>query len=300
TEHVLVLVLHHIAADGFSMGPLTRDVVTAYAARAAGVVPGWEPLAVQYADYAVWQREVLGSEDDAESVIARQVDYWRGQLAGLPEQLDLPADRARPVVASHRGASVRFSLDEGLAGRVEALAKAQGATAFMVVHAALSVVLARLSGTSDIAVGTPVAGRGEAALDDLVGMFVGTLVLRAQVESGESFVDLLSRVRGTDLAAFEHADVPFERLVEVLDPARSQGRHPLFQVMLTFQNLTQPGQASVELDGLTVAAVDFDAQVAKFDLQVTVVPAATDGWSVDLTYATDLFDEATIVSFGQR
>ncbi|RVW00065.1 condensation domain-containing protein, partial [Rhodococcus spongiicola] len=124
--------------------------------------------------------------------------------------------------------------------------------------------------------------------------------LRAQVESGESFTDLLARVRATDLAAFEHADVPFERLVEVLDPARSQGRHPLFQVMLTFQNLGQPGQQGpVEVDGLTVAAVDFDAQVAKFDLQVTVVPGA-DRWAVDLTYATDLFDEATIVSLGER
>ncbi|RVW00085.1 non-ribosomal peptide synthetase, partial [Rhodococcus spongiicola] len=237
------------------------------------------------------------------SVIARQVEYWKQALAGLPEQLDLPADRARPVVASHAGASFGFTLEEGLTGRVEALAKAQGATAFMVVHAALSVVLARLSGTADIAVGTPVAGRGEAALDDLVGMFVGTLVLRAQVESGESFTDLLARVRATDLAAFEHADVPFERLVEVLDPVRSQGRHPLFQVALAFQNLGQSWQGaqqgSVELAGLTVAAVDFDAQVAKFDLQVTVVPGA-DRWAVDLTYATDLFDEATIVSLGER
>ncbi|WP_107982793.1 non-ribosomal peptide synthetase [Rhodococcus sp. OK519] len=297
-EYVLVIVVHHIASDGFSMGPLTRDVMLAYTARAMGEAPTWAPLAVQYADYALWQRDVLGSEDDAESVISRQVSYWTERLAGLPAQLDLPADRPRPLVASNRGASHRFSIHPDLFGAIESLARSQGATPFMVVHAALSVLLARLSGTSDIAIGTPVAGRGEAALDDLVGMFVGTLVLRTEVDGGRSFSDLLTQVRSSDLAAFEHADLPFERLVEILDPERSQARHPLFQVMLAFQNLDR---ASLELPGLTVSAVEFDAAIAKFDLQVTVEPVASeDGLSVELTYATDLFDESSIVIFGER
>ncbi len=295
-QHVLVLVVHHIAADGFSMGPLTRDIIGAYAVRSTGDVPSWAPLDVQYADYALWQREVLGGEDDPESLISAQVSYWTERLADLPEQLDLPSDRPRPVIASNRGASYRFSIDTELHAAIESVARAHGATPFMVVHAALSVLLARLSGTSDIVIGTPVAGRGEAALDHLIGMFVGTLVLRAEVDGGQSFAALLGQVRGTDLAAFEYADLPFERLVEVLDPERSQGRHPLFQVMLAFQNLDR---ASLELPGLSVSAVEFDAAVAKFDLQVTVEPSAN-GYAVDLTYATDLFDESSMQAFGDR
>ncbi len=164
----------------------------------------------------------------------------------------------------------------------------------MVVHAALSVLLARLSGTSDIAIGTPVAGRGEAVLDDVIGMFVNTLVLRADVQPGASFEELLGQVRSSDLAAFGHADVPFERLVEILDPARSQARHPLFQVMLTFQNL---GNAEFTLGDLAVSEVEFDSAAAKFDLQVTVLESgAESGYAVALTYATDLFDASTCAS----
>ncbi|WP_430333761.1 amino acid adenylation domain-containing protein [Rhodococcus sp. ACT016] len=299
TEHVLVVVVHHISADGFSMGPLTRDIVTAYAARSAGAAPTWTPLAVQYADYALWQRGVLGSEDDPSSLITRQVDYWRGALADLPDRIDLPADRPRPAVATNAGASYRFSIDAELSARLDAVARERGATTFMVVHAALSVLLARLSGTSDIAIGTPVAGRGEAALDDLIGMFVNTLVLRADVGSGDSFADLLARIRSTDLEAFAHADVPFERLVEVLGPTRSQARHPLFQVVLSFQNMDR---TELTLGDLTVSGVDFDAAVAKFDLAVTLAEAeaGASGLDVDLTYATDLFDEATMRSFADR
>ncbi|WP_460972598.1 amino acid adenylation domain-containing protein, partial [Prescottella soli] len=301
TEHVLVVVVHHISADGFSMGPLTRDIVTAYAARSAGAAPAWAPLAVQYADYALWQREVLGSEDDPESLIARQVDYWRGALADLPDRLDLPADRPRPVVATNAGASYRFSIDADLSSRLDVVAREHGATTFMVVHAALSVLLARLSGTSDIAIGTPVAGRGEAATGDLIGMFVNTLVLRAEVSGERSFADLLTAVRASDLEAFTHADVPFERLVEVLSPARSQARHPLFQVVLSYQNMDR---TELVLGDLTVAGVDFDAAVAKFDLAVTLAESesesGTGGLDVDLTYATDLFDESTMRTFADR
>src|SRR5690606_34366202 len=197
-EHVLVCVVHHIAADGFSMAPLTRDLMSAYSVRAEGGEPDQPPLPVQYADFALWQREVLGREDDPESLLAQQVSFWREQLAGLPEQLDLPSDRPRPPVMSNRSAGYSFALDAELHRALSDLAKQHNSTLFFVVHAAMAVLLARLSGTSDIAVGTPVAGRGEEALDDLVGMFVNTLVLRSRVNPDESFAELLADVRETD------------------------------------------------------------------------------------------------------
>ncbi len=299
---MLALVVHHISGDGVSMGPLTRDVMVAYEARSRGEVPGWAPLEVQYADYALWQRETLGSEDDPSSLISRQVGFWESALAGLPDQLDLPADRPRPVVASNRGASHSFVVGADVHAGLNDVARESNSSLFMVVHAALAVLLSRLSGTSDIAIGTPVAGRGEQVLDDLIGMFVNTLVLRTEVDSSESFVDLLAGVREADLQAFAHADVPFERLVEVLNPARSQARSPLFQVMLAFQNMEQ---SALQLGDLRVAGVDATAVAAKFDLQLTVVEqfeesGAPAGMAASLTYATDLFDESTVVSFADR
>ncbi|WP_147143520.1 non-ribosomal peptide synthase/polyketide synthase, partial [Nocardia ninae] len=308
TEHVLALVVHHISADGFSMGPLTRDVMTAYGARVEGGEPAWRPLEVQYADFALWQRAVLGDEDDPESVIAQQIAYWSNSLAGLPDQLDLPTDRPRPAVASGRGATHTFEIDAETHGRLTELARTRGATLFMVAHTALAVLLARLSGERDIAIGTPVAGRGERALDDLIGMFVNTLVLRTPIDSAATFTDLLRTVRATDIAAFGHADLPFERLVEILNPARSQARHPLFQVLLSFQNL---GQNSLELPGLTVSGVELPIDTAKFDLQLTLseknatqpvngAGAAAAGISAEFIYATDLFDPETMAELGQR
>ncbi|MFI7162904.1 non-ribosomal peptide synthase/polyketide synthase, partial [Rhodococcus erythropolis] len=296
-EFVLSFVVHHISTDGFSMGPLTRDVMTAYYARSQGQAPVWTPLPVQYADYALWQREVLGSEDDPQSIIAQQIDYWSDALADLPEQLDLPSDRTRPEIATGQGANHTFTIDPQLWADVEATGQAAGATPFMVVHSALAVLLARLSTTTDIAIGAPVAGRGEAQLDDLIGMFVNTLVLRTEVDPSMSFTDLLASAREVDLQAFAHADVPFERIVEALDPVRSQAHHPLFQVALTFQNL---GQSALELPGLTAAAVEFDAALAKFDLQFTLEDAADAGMSGTLTYATDLFDASTAAEFADR
>ncbi|MFD0361486.1 amino acid adenylation domain-containing protein [Nocardia sp. GCM10030253] len=298
SEHVLVCIVHHIAADGFSMGPLTRDLISAYSDRARGGAPQLPALAVQYADYAIWQREVLGAEDDPESLLAKQIDFWRGELAGLPEQLELPADRSRPAVMSNRGAIFGFDIDADTHAALNRLAHSRNSTLFMVVHAALAVLLARLSGTRDIAIGTPVAGRGEAALDDLIGMFVNTLVLRTDVDQDLTFDELLADLRRADIAAFGHADVPFERLVELLDPARSMARHPLFQVMLTFQNMTQ---TELELPGLAVSGVDLGVAMAKFDLELTVVPRDDDGgMSASFTYAVDLFDEATVAGFAQR
>ncbi|WP_156052498.1 non-ribosomal peptide synthetase, partial [Nocardia carnea] len=290
-EHVLVVVVHHIAADGFSMGPLARDVMTAYAARAQNEVPGWETLPVQYADYALWQREVLGAEDDAASPMARQIAFWQRTLADLPDELALPADRPRPAVASLRGATVRAELPAELIRTLDELARARGASMFMVLHAALAALLARLSGGDDIAIGTPIAGRGEQALDDLVGMFVNTLVLRTAVESGETFADLLERAKHADLDAFGHADVPFERLVDLLAPERSQARNPLFQVALSLQNNEQP---VLDLAGLEVSGVDLADDVARFDLQFTLGENAAGAMVLDLNYATELFDEATV------
>ncbi|MBF6171510.1 non-ribosomal peptide synthetase [Nocardia blacklockiae] len=301
-DHVLVCVVHHIAGDGFSMGPLTRDLMTAYLDRVRGGAPEWSPLAVQYADFALWQRETLGAEDDPESVLAQQIAYWQQQLAALPEQLELPADRPRPAVATNHGATVDFEIDTAVHAALNRLAHGSNSTLFMVVHAALAVLLARLSGTRDIAIGTPIAGRGEAELDDLIGMFVNTLVLRTEIDPGQPFDELLRGVRGTDVAAFGHADVPFERLVELLDPVRSAARHPLFQVMLTFQNLAP---AQLELPELAVSGVDLAVPLAKFDLQLAIAERIDEhnvpqGMSASFTYATDLFDEATVQDFADR
>ncbi|MEK8072439.1 non-ribosomal peptide synthase/polyketide synthase [Rhodococcoides navarretei] len=302
TEHVLAFVVHHIAADGFSMGPLTRDVVTAYVARTSGQAPQWAPLEVQYADFTLWQRKVLGSEDDPDSVLFAQQEYWRGRLGGAPDQLELPTDRPRPAVATTRGGTYKFEIDAELVSAIEKLGRVHGATTFMVVHAALAILLAKLSASEDISIGTPVAGRGDAVLDNVIGMFVNTLVLRTVVEPDSTFEEFLREVRGVDLAAFSHADVPFEKLVDALAPTRSQARHPLFQVMLTFQNLDQ---TSVEIPGLRVAALDYEADLAKFDLQVTLwnsvaAEGVPSGLTVALSYAADLFDESSIVQLGSR
>ncbi|SNT51314.1 non-ribosomal peptide synthetase [Rhodococcoides kyotonense] len=293
TTHVLVVVAHHISVDGYSIGPLTRDLVRAYAARTLGQEPGWERQAIQYADFSVWQRSVLGSTDDPSSIASTQIDYWTTQLADLPDEIELPSDRPRPRVVSHSGAVVTVSIGAELRSRTTDIAQAAGATPFMVMHSALAVLLARLSDTDDVSVGTPVAGRGEVELDDMIGMFVGTLVLRTRIDTGTSFASVLAGVRDVDLSAFAHADIPFEKLVEVIDPDRSRGRHPLFQVMLTFQNVAQ---THLELPNLTVSGMEFDAVQAKFDLQVTIADAPGDdeGWLVEFTYATDLFDRSTV------
>ncbi|WP_442945706.1 amino acid adenylation domain-containing protein [Nocardia sp. SSK8] len=299
---VLAVVVHHIAGDGSSLTPLTRDLMLAYGARAAGTAPDWAPLAVQYADYALWQRALLGSEDDPDSLASAQLAYWRDALADLPDQLDLPADRPRPAVQSFAGGRVPVEIDARTHRALVALAREQGATLFMVVHTALAVTLARLAGTDDLAIGTPIAGRGEAALDDLIGMFVNTLVFRTTLTPGEPFAALLARQRDTDLQVFAHADLPFERLVEAINPARSTARHPLFQVGLSFQNLTRTG---LELGQAAVEAVDVDLAVSQFDLHAIVADhydadGTAQGISGVFTYATDLFDEATAQSYADR
>ncbi len=305
SEHVLMIVMHHIASDGWSMGVLARDLGTAYAARSTGQTPGWAALPVQYADYAIWQREVLGSEDDLDSVAAAQLGYWRQALAGIPEEIPLPSDRPRPATPSHRGGLVEMQVGpEVHAGLVEA-ARAGRATLFMVVQAALAVLLSRHGGGDDIPVGTSVAGRGDAALDNLVGFFLNTLVLRTDLSGDPTFAELVSRVRDADLAAYAHQDLPFEHLVEALSPGRSLTRHPLFQVMLTFQNIPEDQQATWQLTGLAAQQAAPGTGPIKIDLAVTLwerrdAAGAPVGLEGGIQFAADLFDQVTAEALAQR
>ncbi|WP_196240435.1 non-ribosomal peptide synthetase, partial [Dyella choica] len=300
-EHVLLLQVHHIASDGWSWRPLFRDLGVAYAARREGRFPAWQPLPVQYVDYALRQREWLGSEGDKNSVIAAQIAYWQQHLAGLPEQLDLIVDFPRPASPSFRGADVSFQLDADMHARLLQLAHDSQASLFMLLHAAVAVTLSRLGAGTDIPLGTVIAGRTDEALDELVGFFVNTLVLRTDVSGRPSFRELLKRVRQNDLAAYAHQDLPFERLVEIVNPVRALNRHPLFQVMLSLQN---NAGGRLELPGLTAAPQATGYSPAKFDLSFEFVEGRdAQGEKTlrgSLQYATDLYAPDTAQQMLQR
>ncbi|HVV25278.1 MAG TPA: amino acid adenylation domain-containing protein, partial [Pseudonocardiaceae bacterium] len=295
-EHVLLLVFHHVAFDGWSMAPLTRDLVAAYRARCAGRAPQWTPLPVQYSDYSVWQQELLGSEDDEHSVLSRQLAYWTQALADLPEELALPTDFPRPAVSSHQGDEILFEIDGELYQQLVELARECGATVFMVLQAAVSMLFTKLGAGTDIPLGSPIAGRTDEALDDLVGFFVNTLVLRTDTSGNPTFRDVVERVRETDLAAYANQDVPFEYLVEALNPERSMARNPLFQVMLIFQNNED---APVTLPGLTAAVEQVHAHIAQFDMTFQLFEQ-DGGLTGLLEYSTDLFAEPSVRTMAER
>ncbi|RKH35463.1 amino acid adenylation domain-containing protein [Corallococcus praedator] len=278
-EHLLVVVMHHIASDGASFGILARELSALY-----GGGTSLAPLSFQYPDFARWRRE-----RETDSALAASLDGWKARLAGVPVALELPTDRPRPPTPSYRGGRVALNLPESLTARLEELGRSEGATLFMTLLAAFEVLLARHSGQEDFCVGTPVNGRERAGLEGLIGCFLDLVVLRASLSGASSFREVLGRTRKVALDAFAHRDVPFERLVEALQPARDRTRAPLFQVLFVLQ--PEPG-AGLALPGLDARRVDIDPGATPYDLTLSLAQGAQglDGW---LEYATDLFDADT-------
>jgi acyl carrier protein len=259
--HVLLVSMHHIVSDGWSMGVLTREVATLYDAFAAGRASPLPALEVQYADYALWQRAWLEGE-----TLERQLGYWRDRLAGAPAALELPTDRPRPAQASFRGAALPLRLPPQLTTRLQALARARGATLFMVLLAGFQAVLSRWSGQDDIVVGTPIAGRTHSLAEPLIGFFVNTLALRADLSADPTFETFLDQVRDTALGAFAHQDLPFEKLVAELATSRDMSRQPIVQVMFALQNAPQ---TRLGLTGLDITVASGELEQVKFDLLVS-------------------------------
>ncbi|MCY7952295.1 non-ribosomal peptide synthetase DhbF [Bacillus inaquosorum] len=301
-EYVLLLLVHHIVGDGWSLTPLTRDLGAAYEARCHGKAPEWAPLAVQYADYAIWQQELLGSGDDPNSLIAGQLAFWKETLKNLPDQLELPTDYSRPAEPSHEGDAIHFRIEPELHKRLQQLARANRVSLFMVLQSGLAALLTRLGAGTDIPIGSPIAGRNDDALGDLVGLFINTLVLRTDTSGDPSFRELLDRVREVNLAAYENQDLPFERLVEVLNPARSRATHPLFQIMLAFQNTPD---AELHLPDMESSLRIHSVGSAKFDLTLEIsenrlADGTPNGLEGLLEYSTDLFKRETAQALADR
>ncbi|MCC2930581.1 amino acid adenylation domain-containing protein [Bacillus sp. LBG-1-113] len=301
-EYVLLLLVHHIVGDGWSLTPLTRDLAAAYTARCHGRAPEWTPLAVQYADYALWQQSLLGSEHDPDSLIAGQLAFWKERLEDLPDQLELPTDYSRPAEPSHQGDTIHFRIDSELHSRLLELARANRVSLFMVLQSGLAALLTRLGAGTDIPIGSPIAGRNDDALGDLVGLFINTLVLRTDTSGDPSFRELLDRVREVNLAAYENQDLPFERLVEVLNPVRSRATHPLFQVMLAFQNTPD---AELNLPGTESSLHIHSVGSAKFDVTLEISESRLDDGTPNgleglLEYSTDLFKRETVQALADR
>ncbi len=287
SEHVLLFVMHHIVSDGWSMRVLVGELGALYAAFVAGRPSPLPELPVQYADYAAWQREWLRGE-----VLDRQLAYWRGRLEGAGEAaLELPADRRRPAAMSHGGAREELALGAGLARALRGLGAGQGATLFMTLLAGWQALLWRYTGAEEVVVGAPIAGRGRAELEGLVGFFANTLALRARVDGGESFAGLLGQVREACVGAYEHQEVPFEKVVDELQLPRRLSHTPLFQVAIALQN--ESGESSLKLPGLSLEPLDVETGRAKFDLELELTDTGDDVLGV-MTYSTDLFDADTV------
>ncbi|HYW06799.1 MAG TPA: condensation domain-containing protein, partial [Longimicrobium sp.] len=285
-EHVLLLTLHHIVADAWSMGVLVRELTVLYGAFRAGEADPLPRLAVQYPDYAAWQRKWISG-----AVLEAQASYWRGALAGAPALIEIPTDRPRPARVDHAGGVVAVALDAELAAGLKALSRKHGTTMFMTLMAGWAAVLARLSGQADVVIGTPTANRGRTEVEGLIGFFLNTLAVRVELGDSPTVAELLGRVKTRTLGAQQHQELPFEQVVELMQPARSLAHHPLFQVMFAWQNA--PGAGRLELPGLTLGTVDGPSrETAKFDLSLNLQEAG--GRIVgSLSYATSLFDAAT-------
>jgi amino acid adenylation domain-containing protein len=283
-EHILLVVMHHIASDGWSMGAFYRELSIFYEAFCRGGVASLPELPIQYADFTVWQRHWLQGE-----VLEKQLAYWKQQLSDIPV-LDLPTDQPRPAMQTFRGARQSLALPKALSDEIQALSRREGATLFMTLLAGFQTLLHRYTGQDDFVVGSPIAGRNRAEVEGLIGLFINTLVFRGDLSGDPSFRELLARARKTALDAYEHQDLPFEKLVEELNPDRDLSRSPLFQVMLAFQ--TMPGNL-LALPGLGVSPVELGGETAKFDLTLSVREAAG-ALTATVEYSTDLFEPATV------
>ncbi len=284
-EHVLLLSMHHIVSDGWSLGVLIRELSTLYAAFFAGKSSPLPELPIQYADYALWQREQLQDQ-----VLASHLAYWKQQLNSMPAVLELPTDRPRPAMQTFVGARQVFKLPQVLLEGLHALSRKEGTTLFMTLLAAFQALLFRYTGQDDIPVGTPIANRPRPETEGLIGFFANTLVLRGDLSGNPSFQEFLRRVRGTALAAYEHEDLPFEQLIGALDLERDLSHNPLFQVMFALQNTLLEAQ---ELPDLTLGVMDVENATAKFDLWLSITEISG-GLAGTLEYNTDLFDATTI------
>jgi len=293
TEALLLVTLHHIITDGWSATILTREFAALYQAYRNGQPSPLPELAIQYADFAYWQRQWLDG-----AVLQRQTDYWRQQLAGLPALLELPTDKPRPAVLVHQGANQHFSLPPALAAACYRLSRESQTTLFVTLLTAFSILLARYSNQHDLAIGTPIANRQQLATENLIGFFVNTLVLRADLSDNPTFKALLSRLNATVQAAQDHQDLPFEHLVGLLQPERHLGHSPLFQVLFSLQNRAK--QPLPPLAGLTISGVESAGITAKFELSLHISQAADDGLSGLIEYNTALFDAATIARMAQH
>ena len=289
-SHVLLINMHHIISDGWSLGVLVREWSQLYDAAVQQRACPLPALSIRYSDYAAWQKDWL-----AQGALAPQLTYWQAQLAGLPELLELPTDFPRPAVMRHRGRHLKSRLGADVIAPLRRLGHSQGATLFMTLLAAFDVLLHRYSGQDDLAVGTPIANRHHHQTEGLVGFFVNTLVLRSRLDGAQSFVQLLQQVRETALEAYRHQDVPFELLVEKLNPARSMSHAPLFQVMFMLQSMAQP-----ELAGLTLSVLEPDYRVAKFDLTLTAAEQPDGSVVCTWEYDRDLFRAETVAAMAER
>jgi amino acid adenylation domain-containing protein len=284
-EHVLLLGMHHIVGDAWSLGVLSRELSALYGAYREGAESPLPGLPVQYADYARWQRRVLGGD-----TLEGELAYWRERLAGAPALLELPTDHPRPPVQSYRGASEPVALPAALLERLTAVGRSEGATPFMVLLSAFQLLLAKYAGSDDVVVGTPIAGRTRREVEELVGLFLNTLALRTELGGDPDFREVLRRVRAATLGAYENQDVPFERLVEELQPERSLSHSPLFQVAFILEDA---GEAGFALPGVRVRHLDVESATSKFDLTLALTQGP-DGIGGALEYSADLFERGTI------